>query len=191
MGRSGANRSKTKLPKKQRSAAQLVAEDTLTDRQIAKRCNIALSTLENWKQGEAFRAVVAEVRERIDQEIMSRGIARRAKRVQTLEDQWEKMKQVIRERAVDPVMDDVAGGKTGLLVRTEKSIGSGPGAKIVEEFAVDTGLLKELREHAKQAAIELGQWTEKRELSNAEGNPFEIRVVEVVRPNGSATNGTH
>ena len=82
---------------------------------------------------------------------------------------------------------DVPGGSTGLLVRQVKlvKIYSVPGQdleddepdaadvlcsaklnQVVYEYAVDTGLLKELREHERQAAQELGQWTEKHESSN-------------------------
>lgn len=61
-------------------------------------------------------------------------------------------------------MKDVPGGNTGLLVRTTKGIGSGDTFQIVDEYAVDTGLLRELREHEKQAAQELGQWIDKSEV---------------------------
>jgi hypothetical protein len=44
----------------------------------------------------------------------------------------------------------------------------------VEEYQVDTGLLKELREHEKQAAQELGQWSEK---ARVEQGPIEVQVV--------------
>lgn len=74
------------------------------------------------------------------------------------------MKQVIDERAIDPEMMKAAGGSTGLLVRKLKQIGSGENAELVEEFEVDTGLLKEMREHEKQAAQELGQWVERQTM---------------------------
>lgn len=69
------------------------------------------------------------------------------------------MLRVIEARSKD--MAEVPGGDTGLLVRKLKSIGSGENTKTVEEYAVDTGLLSELREHEKQAAQELGQWINK------------------------------
>lgn len=49
-----------------------------------------------------------------------------------------------------------AGAETGLMVHTVTYLKDGRR----EEWAVDTGLLKELREHEKQAAIECGQWEE-------------------------------
>ena len=53
------------------------------------------------------------------------------------------------------------GADTGLLTRTQKRIGSGDSAVTVEEYQVDTGLLKELREHEKRGVQELGEWSEK------------------------------
>jgi hypothetical protein len=43
-------------------------------------------------------------------------------------------------------------------------------------------LLGELRAHERQAAEELGQWTEKRELTGKNGGPLEIKVTFVPSP---------
>jgi hypothetical protein len=45
---------------------------------------------------------------------------------------------------------------------------------VVEEYEVDTGLLKALLDHEKQAAQELGQWSEK---SKVEQGPMQVRIV--------------
>ena len=60
--------------------------------------------------------------------------------------------------------DPGAGGSTGLLTRSVKAIGAGKFTRFVDEYRVDTALLRELRELEKQAAIEQGQWSEKREI---------------------------
>jgi hypothetical protein len=75
---------------------------------------------------------------------------------------------------IEPSFDPTVFTKKGLLVRTHKQLGSAEYPNIVEEYEVDTGLLKELREHEKQAAQELGQWSEK---SNVEQGPIEVQVV--------------
>lgn len=46
----------------------------------------------------------------------------------------------------------IPGGTTGLIVRKIKATGT--------EYAVDTGILSELREMEKHIAVELGQWQE-------------------------------
>jgi hypothetical protein len=88
-------------------------------------------------------------------------ISVRAKRVESLDDRWKRLKRVIEARAID--LKDIPGGDTGLLVRQLKSVGFGENNQLVEEYAVDTGLLKEMRAHEEQAAKELGQWTQRPE----------------------------
>jgi hypothetical protein len=97
------------------------------------------------------------------------------------------MKQVIAERAADPMMEGVPGGTTGLLVRQVKfvkmlsvkrdrptSLADEPEHEDdliipekrvvqVEEYAVDTALLHEIRMHEDEVAKHLGQLVEKRE----------------------------
>ncbi|MDE2102873.1 MAG: helix-turn-helix domain-containing protein [Patescibacteria group bacterium] len=151
--------------KRSEEAALLVAADELSDTAIAARCGVSQMTLERWKRRTEFRTRVEEHVAAWRAEVFARGIADRARRVDALNERWDQMKQVIGERGADPEMAAVPGGTTGLLVKTLKIIGVGKDAQAVEEYTVDTGLLKELREHEKQAAQELGQWTEKREHS--------------------------
>jgi len=147
--------------KKAERAARLVADDTLSDEQIAAKLRIARSTLSRWKAHPEFqarvRAIVSEYREAI----LAEGIADKQNRILALNERWRRLQQVIEERARDPDMAKVPGGKTGLLVRQLKSIGVGENNTVVEEYVVDVGLLRELRAHEQQAAQELGQWVEK------------------------------
>jgi hypothetical protein len=159
------------------TAAELLAEDKLSDEVIAQRVGVTRAGLAKWKTQPEFMAKIDEFVERFDTAIRRRAIARQLRRVAALQDRWERMHQVIDERAVAEEMRDIAGGTTGLLVRTFKVVGNGPDAHTVPEFAVDTGLLKELREHEKQAAQELGQWTEKREVKG-EGAGIQVRVID-------------
>jgi hypothetical protein len=83
-------------------------------------------------------------------------------RIQALQERWSTLRaaiaQLLTERAAD--MAEVPGGGTGLLVRQYQG-----GAPI---YKVDTGLVRligQLLAHEKQAAEELGQWTEKRDIS--------------------------
>lgn len=55
----------------------------------------------------------------------------------------------------------VPGAATGLLVKQQKSIGSGPSATLVDEWSLDTGLLSQLSAHEKQAAQDAGQWADR------------------------------
>jgi hypothetical protein len=85
-------------------------------------------------------------------------IAQREQRVALLDEYLRRLQTVATERGAD--MPNVPGGKTGLLCRRIKQVGQGKDAQIVEEYELDGTLLREMREHAKQAAQELGQWEE-------------------------------
>jgi hypothetical protein len=159
----------------QRRAAELLAEDELTDAEIAARVRVGRVTLWRWKQEPAFRKVVRREAARLGSIEQRRAIARRTRRVASLDDRWQEiahrraaMLEVIAERAEDPEMAAIPGGRTGLLIiKDRKEIGEGDSKTTVVKVAVDVALLreireaeKELREHEKQAAQELGQWTE-------------------------------
>lgn len=145
-------------------AAAFLAEGRLTDEDIADSLGVSRASVARWKTYPDFAArvnsLVADAREAVRRQ----GIANRQNRVDALNNRWLAMQSVIEQRAKEYANVSV-GGNTGLIVRQTKGIGKGEDFEIVEEYAVDTGLLRELREHEKQAAQELGQWTEKREHS--------------------------
>jgi hypothetical protein len=164
------------LSGKKEDAAMALAEDRETDRELAERLDINRTTLHRWKQEPAFRERVAFLRAEIREVVRRRGIASVERRVDALNDRWELMKRVIRERG-EELAGKTAGGATGLLVRTYKVLGSGEDAELISEFQVDTGLLRELRAHEQQAAQELGQWLERKEVSGNEGAPVIVKVL--------------
>jgi hypothetical protein len=144
-------------------AAQLVADDRLTDREIAEQCGIDKATLERWKLQPSFKARVQAIIEAYAKRALKRGIARRERRVGVLNDLHNKMLQVIDERAKSKDMATVPGGKTGIVTKTLKGIGKGEDFQAIEEYRVDTGTIAEIRDVQKQAAEELGQWIKRTE----------------------------
>jgi hypothetical protein len=158
-------------------ASLLVAQGELTNREVAVKVGVAPRTLDNWKADGEFqdrvKGHVADIRE----SVRRRGIAVMENRVRALQNRWERMNRVMDERAADPAMAKVPGGTTGLLVHNVKSIGAGMAAERVDLYELDAALLKEMREHEKQAAQELGQWSEKHEHHGADGQPMELKVT--------------
>jgi hypothetical protein len=144
-------------------AAQRVADGRQTDEEIAAEAGVHRKTLHLWKHRPEFAARVAELTAALEAAVLKTGIADRRRRVEAMNRRWEGMQRVIDERAADPDMQSVPGGSTGLLAHDVKIIGAGDSAEKVDVYEVDTGLLRELREVEKQAAQDLGQWTEKRE----------------------------
>lgn len=159
-------------------AAQLISESKLTHQEIADKVGIARKTLWYWRKAPEFTAEVERALDERRKEIRRTGLADIETRIAALNDRWLRMRRLMDARADDPTMAGVPGGTTGLLVRTTKGLGSGDAFTLIDEYAVDTGLLRELREHEKQAAQELGQWADKTEASvMVKSGP--IRVVEV------------
>src|SRR5581483_2640122 len=118
-----------------------------------------------------FDARVKKIVAMLDGYSVRYALSRRARRLKRLSERAEKLDRIIKERARSPEMRDVPGGTTGLLTVEVKSVGG----REVKVYSVDTALLKELREHEKQAAIEAAQWLEK----SPEANPPtpQIQVV--------------
>ena len=118
-------------------------------------------------------ARIRELQETLSAGTIALEISSRNARVQALQHRWDRMRRVIDERAASPDFAEVPGRTTGLLVKDYK----GKAADTLV-YKVDTGLLAELRNHEKQAAEELGQWSEKRKLpEDALQNEITIRFV--------------
>ena len=173
----------TKLTTNQARAAQLVAEDTLTDDAISKECGIGRATLTRWKHLPLF----IERRESIEAElaaaILEVGIASRKARVAALEDRWHRMRGIIDERAAsDPPgkAEDVPGWSSGLLTHSTKGVGKGDSFHLEDVYAVDSALLAEMRAHERQAAQELGQWLDKAELASSNDSPLMVEIIRHV-----------
>lgn len=171
---------------KHERAVPLVAEDKLSDEEIAAELGITRQWLDKWKRDPQFRERVEAYREEVRAALVARGIREKENRIRTYNDIHGKLLQVIEERAADPNLAHVPGGKTGLVVAKpilakvyeeaavelgdpenpeyvsdREYLGSVKRSVIEFEYAVDTGTLKELREVSKQAAIEVGEWNEK------------------------------
>lgn len=149
-------------------AAELLAEGKLSDEKIAESLDIHRRTLDRWKTVVVFRDRVAELCHELADKLAAEGVRLKVNRLRNLQNRVDRMHRLIEARAED-LKDDIAGGETGLLVRDYKHGGT--------VYKFDAALLRELREHEKQAAIELGQFTEKRELEGQVSGDLKI-VVE-------------
>lgn len=157
-------------------AAILLAEDAKSDAEIADALGIARSTLSVWKTHPEFAARIAEHVAELERAVLRYRIAKRRERIRILDDQQTKLLQVQEERA-EEYAGLAPGGSTGAVVKTLKVIGSGDSQQLIEEWTTDTGLQHELRALQKQAAQELGQWSEKSAVQHSGGIRREIVVV--------------
>jgi hypothetical protein len=150
--------------KASRKAVKYLALGRYSDSKIAAKIGMSRATITRWKRHPEFVEAVDRLINDYRHAVRWQGLAILERRIDRLNRRWDGMHKVIRERAASPEMQAVPGGTTGLLVRTVKGIGSGDAFQVVDEYAVDTGLLRELREHEKQAAQELGQWVDRSEV---------------------------
>jgi predicted transcriptional regulator len=162
------------LPDLQERAAVLLAENRLSDSDIAATLGVSRASISRWKRRPEFQTRVTVLQQRINEVALQTAIADREKRVAALNDRWERMQRVLDERAADPGVASAPGGTTGLVVKQMKMIGAGEAAMPITEYAVDTSLLKEMRATEQQAAQELGQWSEKSETKTEQHVTFTI-----------------
>lgn len=165
---------------KKLQAAKLVAENNLSRERIAEEVGCGFSTLVKWKMDPDFKAKVAEYEAEIEAEMMRLPIAKRHVRVNRLNDLARRLQVVIDDRESAYAEDeDIIGGRSGAVVKQIKSVGYGKDSRIVEEYAVDTALIRELRAIDEQAAKELGQWIDKGELTGKNGQPLTLTEIVV------------
>lgn len=158
--------------KKHHEAALLLAEDELTDEQIADHVGIHRQTLANWKKDSGFAGLIGDQIGRLNAAMLRLPIAKKRERLKTLNTLHQKAMAVIEERAED-MQDEATGTATGLMVRQIKIVRSGDDVTVQREYVVDVALMREIRALEEQAAKELGQWVDKREVTG------EIRTVEI------------
>lgn len=159
---------------KKARAAALLAADEMTDAEIAAEVGVTERTLGRWKQLPDFLDAISEHTQRVQAAMLRLDIAKRHKRVSILDDLLNKSLTVIEERAAmygeeielpegfdQDEYGAPAGGKTGLLTRQVKIIGTGEHSMKTIEYQVDTGLVKQITSLMDQAANELGQKVDK------------------------------
>ena len=152
-------------------AAELLAQDRLSVQEVADRVGVTYKTLQNWRWNPSFEAKVLELREQIQKELRARGIREKLYRIDSYANDFERTQMIVEGRALD--MTDVPGGESGFLVRQSKIVGK----LVVEEYAFDAALMSERRALRKQIAQELGEWTERADISGTIKREYVIRTV--------------
>jgi Terminase small subunit len=117
---------------------------------------LVLARIKQLKTVVAERVITAEVR-------------RRSWRIQILQSRIDAMLALSEARAIEYA--DHSGGSTGLLVKDYRGKDANQ-----EVWKFDAALESKIMEALKQAAIEEGQWTEKREIKDAGAAERKARI---------------
>lgn len=166
-------------------AADLTAENRLTYTRIAEEIGVTVQTLINWRTRDDFQARVREKAEEIAYETSTLHYSDRNRRITSLDALARSLDQVMLERgefynnlaqAEDKV---IPGGRTGLIVRQRRMIGTGPKAEIIEEDMIDRALISEYKDTLIHIAKERGEWSDKREISGPGGAPL-LPIKEII-----------
>lgn len=175
-------------------AAAAIADDQLTDSEIAAKAGVTQRTIERWKNHAEFRERVATLVEEARAAARALTIANKETRVRRLSERARKIDEVFAARAVEHEL--VPGGATGLLVREprivkvydvknwradddeddEQLVPTG-GVRVAYAYKVDTATLAELRATEKQAAQELGEWVEKVAPTKGDGSDLDLATL--------------
>jgi transposase-like protein len=149
---------RTPEERKQR-AAELVAAGKLTREAIAKETGVTPRTIGTWKSETEFQRLVHEAKNAWRAKARDDGIADRDLRIRHANDEHKRLRGVILARAKDPQMQGAPGGKTGLLTVSYKmqSMGKDSPSEAVPEYAVDTGMLTQLRALREEVAVAKGE----------------------------------
>lgn len=164
-------------------AAQLVAEDKLSDEQIASQVGITRRALAKWKNIPEFeerrKAIVEELRQAINR----KGIFDKVKRMESINRDFDATETILEERGADDDMQDVPGGKTGFIVHNIKVVGGGPHAEKVDTYEYDSALERQREALRKEARQETGEDVQKHELTGKDGGPIkgEMSFFELAR----------
>lgn len=140
-----------------------------------------LSRLKRWSQVHGWQRRLEEIAEAQRRAIVARGIAEKQNRIGLYDDLANRLKRVMAARA-SAYRDEPLGGDTGVVVRQVKlvkvynsdeevppeeaeaaggeTLYSAKKSVEVYEYPIDAALVKELRELAKAAAVEKGEWNE-------------------------------
>jgi gas vesicle protein len=108
-------------------------------------------------------ARIEELKKAISDGVIQLAIRERSARVQILQDNLDRLRKVIAARAFE--YGGHLGGATGMLVKDYR------GKNAEEEvYRFDAALVAQINDTLKQAAIEEGQWKEKRETAGTNVN---------------------
>lgn len=175
-------------------AIAMLAPADRTIRSVIAELGISRTQFFKWRQDPLFDRLLEESRAAYAKRFFHIGLVNKEQRLMHLNDMHERLMEVIEERAESPIYKEAPGGSTGLIVKTIRIITpKGKPPIRINEYKVDTATLAELREIQRDVAEEMGQLTQKHELTGLDGKPLQppqinVNFVAVAAGNGTPTH---
>lgn len=166
--------------KSRETAIVLLAEGDKSAGEIAEACGVNRRTIIRWQQEPEFAERVQSLKESNKTQLEGDGVRRKDNRINIYQDTIDRIQTLIKERA-DEMADEVAGGGTGLLTKDYKGKDAD---RAVYKF--DAALVTQLNATLRQAAQEMGQWTEKQEVTGAIENAVKLYLPDNGRDNAES-----
>lgn len=157
-------------------AAAMVAEG-LTHKQIGEALKVEPPVISWWRKHPDFSRRVRKYIDDAGAEAATIAIANRVNRIRDLDVFREAYLQVFMERKANPTADSEPGMSSGLVARTQRVTTGRNGTTIETEYKVDNQTTSALLALHKQAAQELGQWSQKAQVEIS-GSIERIYVIE-------------
>lgn len=131
-----------------------------SDAEVAKALSTARTEVKR-QAVSAFRkrhkAELTQVIEEAERETKNYAIARLVDQIAGLDEDWLALGEVQKARAADKRYASEPGYSTGRMVHSQKTLGGGEFAEIVDEYKVDTAVIAERRNLVMAAAELMGQ----------------------------------
>lgn len=161
----------------QTEVIRMALEEGMSNAQIAEKVGVSSGTIATWLKRPEYKEAINRYNELLQEETFRLSVANKSRRIQDYQNIRDRIQTVIDGRA--EAYSHIPGGKSGLLVKQVKSIGSGINAYEASEYVYDTSLVRDILAISKQAAIEKGEWSEKSTLDvNVNEQVKVIRFVE-------------
>lgn len=157
------------LTKRQHDAALLVAEDEVSDREIAEQIGVSRFTLYAWQKKPEFMALVGEIRAEFRERVLTLGFADKTKRIKALNGLATAVLMELSREA-----DDL---QPQGMYRLEKKISAN--GEIVEQEVFDKPKADTFRGYLDDIAKELGERKTVAEVTGKDGEPLVLGIVGV------------
>lgn len=145
-------------------AVMLVAADEMQDKDIAAEVGIGTKTLYTWKSSPEFAARVQDARAEIAAGALRFAIAKKHNRIAWLDDLASRMRRTISDRAAAAAADDAAPIEAHSGLYTARTVMASSGRSRTD-WSFDGQLVREYRSTLEQAARELGQISDRVEVT--------------------------